>query len=56
MPSDLHEVLNRLLDRMTPALTEDLDLKIKAYGSTTQEREDLEKRGALAPFNLGFLL
>lgn len=43
MPSDLHEVLNRLLDRMITALTEELDLKIKAYGSTTLEREDLEK-------------
>ena len=43
MPSDLHEVLNRLLDRMITALTEELDLKIKAYGSTTLEREDLEQ-------------
>ena len=43
MPSDLHEVLNRLLDRIITALTEELDLKIKAYGSTTLEREDLEK-------------
>lgn len=42
-PSDLHEVLNRLLDRIITALTEELDLKIKAYGSTTLEREDLEK-------------
>lgn len=43
MPSDLHEVLNRLIDRIITALTEELDLKIKAYGSTTLEREDLEK-------------
>ncbi len=43
MPSDLHEVLNRLLDRIITALTEELDLKIKAYGSTTLEREDLEQ-------------
>ena len=43
MPSDLHEVLNRLLDRIITALTEELDLKIKAYGSTTLEREDLGK-------------
>ncbi|PSN15646.1 hypothetical protein C7293_06225 [filamentous cyanobacterium CCT1] len=43
MPSDLHEVLNRLLDRIITALTEELDLKIKAYGSTTLEREELEQ-------------
>ncbi|MEA5449658.1 Uma2 family endonuclease [Leptolyngbya sp. CCNP1308] len=43
MPSDLHEVLNRLLDRIITALTEELDLKIKAYGSTTLERADLEQ-------------
>lgn len=41
MPSELHEIINRLLDRIVTALTEELDLKIRAYGSTTLEREDL---------------
>ena len=43
MPSSLHEIINRLLDRIIVALTEELNLKIKAYGSTTLTREDLEK-------------
>jgi Uma2 family endonuclease len=43
VPSELHEVLNRLLDRIVTALTEELNLKIKAYGSTTLDREDLEQ-------------
>ncbi|MEM9163004.1 MAG: Uma2 family endonuclease [Cyanobacteria bacterium P01_F01_bin.4] len=43
MPSSLHEIISRLLDRIVVALTEELDLKIKAYGSTTLTREDLEK-------------
>ena len=43
MPSSLHEIINRLLDRIIIALTEELNLKIKAYGSTTLTREDLEK-------------
>jgi Uma2 family endonuclease len=41
MPSEIHEIVNRLLDRMVIALTEELDLKMKAYGSTTLDREDL---------------
>jgi len=41
MPSELHEIINRLLDRIVTALTEELDMKIRAYGSTTLEREDL---------------
>lgn len=43
MPSSLHEIINRLLDRIIVALTEELNLKIKAYGSTTLTRGDLEK-------------
>ncbi len=43
VPSELHEIINRLLDRIVTALTEELDLKIKAYGSTTLDREDLEQ-------------
>lgn len=41
MPSELHEIINRLLDRIVTALTEELDMKVRAYGSTTLEREDL---------------
>ena len=43
MPSELHEIINRLLDRMITALTEELGLSIKGYGSTTLDREDLAK-------------
>ena len=45
MPSDLHETVNCLLKRIVTALTEELDLKIKGFGSTTLNREDL-KQGA----------
>jgi Uma2 family endonuclease len=41
MPSELYEIINRLLDRIITALTEELNLKIKAYGSTTLDRADL---------------
>jgi hypothetical protein len=44
MPSGLHGGLNRLLDRIITALTAELDLKIKAYGSTSLERDDREVR------------
>lgn len=43
MPSELHEIINRLLDRVITALTEELGLSIKSYGSTTLNREDLAK-------------
>ena len=43
MPSDLHEIINCLLKRIVTALTEELDLKIKGFGSTTLNREDLEQ-------------
>lgn len=42
-PSSLHKIINRLLDRIIAALTEELNLQIKAYGSTTLTREELEK-------------
>ncbi len=45
MPSDLHEIIDRLLALMVTALTDELNLRIKNYGSTTLNREDLE-RGA----------
>lgn len=43
MPMDLHETINCLLKRIVTALTEELDLKIKGFGSTTLNREDLEQ-------------
>jgi Uma2 family endonuclease len=43
MPSDLHEVINRLLALIVTALTDELDMKIKGYGSTTLAREDLDR-------------
>ncbi len=43
MPSDLHETINCLLKRIVTALTEELDLKIKGFGSTTLNREDLQQ-------------
>jgi Uma2 family endonuclease len=43
MPSDLHEFISRLLEAMIRALTEELGLRLRGYGSTTLEREDLEK-------------
>lgn len=45
MPSDLHEIINRLLALIVTVLVEELSLRIKNYGSTTLDREDLE-RGA----------
>ncbi|MFQ3615263.1 MAG: Uma2 family endonuclease [Cyanobacteriota bacterium] len=35
MPSKLHELINRLLERMIIALTEELGLSILSFGSTT---------------------
>ncbi|MEM8638914.1 MAG: Uma2 family endonuclease [Cyanobacteria bacterium P01_G01_bin.54] len=43
MPSKLHEIINRLLARLVTTLTEELDLEIVNYGSTTLDREDLAK-------------
>lgn len=43
VPSDLHEVINRLLALMVTALTDELGMKIKGYGSTTWNREDLQR-------------
>ncbi|MFE1744743.1 Uma2 family endonuclease [Coleofasciculus sp. H7-2] len=45
MPSDRHETNTKLLERMIEALTEELDLPIKGFRSTTLNREDLQ-RGA----------
>jgi Uma2 family endonuclease len=43
MPSDFHEMINRLLEAIVRALTEELGMKIKGYGSTTLDREDLAR-------------
>ncbi len=45
MPSDRQESYKKLLERMIEALTEELELTIKSFGSTTLNRDDLE-RGA----------
>lgn len=45
MPSELHEFYARLIERFIVILVVELGLKIKTLGSTTLEREDLE-RGA----------
>jgi len=43
MPSDLHEIIKHLLERIIVALTEELGLKIRGVGSVTLDREDLQK-------------
>jgi Uma2 family endonuclease len=43
MPSDLHEFIKRLLERIMTTLTEELNLKVRSVGSVTLDREDLEK-------------
>ena len=43
MPSKLHEIINRLLARIVKTLTEELNLEVVDVGSTTLEREDLDK-------------
>lgn len=45
MPSDRHETNTKLLERLIEALTEELDLPVKGFRSTTLNREDLQ-RGA----------
>lgn len=45
MPSELHEFYARLIERFIVILVVELGLKIKTLGSTTLDREDLE-RGA----------
>ncbi len=43
MPSKLHEIINRLLARIVKTLTEELNLEVVDMGSTTLQREDLQK-------------
>ncbi len=42
-PSRLHEIVNRLLARIVTTLTEEISLEVINVGSTTLERDDLEK-------------
>ncbi len=42
MPLEFHEAINRILERIIVALTEELGLGIKSFGSTTFNRQDLE--------------
>lgn len=43
MPSNLHEIINRLLELIITALVEELNMTLKGYSSTTLNREDLQK-------------
>lgn len=43
MPSDLHEFIKRLLERIVTTLTEELNLRVRSVGSVTLNREDLEQ-------------
>ncbi|QLE57078.1 Uma2 family endonuclease [Nostoc sp. TCL26-01] len=41
MPSKLHELINRLLERIITTLTEELEMNVLALGSTTFEQEEI---------------
>lgn len=41
MPLEIHEALNRILERLIVTLTEELGLSVKSFGSTTFNRKDL---------------
>jgi Uma2 family endonuclease len=43
MPSKLHELINRLLERIITTLTEELGMSVLSLGSTTFDFEDVEK-------------
>lgn len=43
MPSSLHEIVNRLLERIVNVLTEELHMSVIALGSTTLERAALRR-------------
>ncbi|MGB0564864.1 MAG: Uma2 family endonuclease [Spirulinaceae cyanobacterium] len=43
MPSDIHEIIKHLLERIIAALTEEFELPIRGVGSVTLNREDLQK-------------
>jgi Uma2 family endonuclease len=41
MPSKLHELINRLLERIITTLTEELEMNVLSFGSTTFDSEEL---------------
>lgn len=43
MPSKLHELLNRLLERIIVTLTEELEMEVLSFGSTTFDNEELKQ-------------
>ncbi|MBW4542615.1 MAG: Uma2 family endonuclease [Myxacorys chilensis ATA2-1-KO14] len=43
MPSQLHEIINRLLAKIIVAIAEELNLRLRELGSTRFEREDLDR-------------
>src|SRR6202795_2274332 len=43
MPSPLHEIVNRLLERIVNVLTEELHMSVIALGSTTVERATMRR-------------
>jgi Uma2 family endonuclease len=43
MPSKLHELINRLLERIITTLTEELGMNVLSFGSTTFDYEDVER-------------
>jgi Uma2 family endonuclease len=43
MPSDEHEIVKHLLERIVIALTVEFDLPVKGVGSVTLSREDLQR-------------
>ncbi|KAM3094671.1 Uma2 family endonuclease [Phormidesmis sp. 146-35] len=43
MPSDLHEFINRFLEALVRVLAEESKMRLRGYGSTTLNREDLEQ-------------
>jgi len=43
LPSKLHELLNRLLERIVVTLTEELDMDVLSFGSTTFDNEELKQ-------------
>ena len=43
MPSKLHELINRLLERIITTLTEELGMNVVSLGSTTLDSEEVEQ-------------
>jgi Uma2 family endonuclease len=43
MPSKLHELINRLLERIITTLTEELEMNVLSFGSTTFDSEEVQQ-------------